>query len=116
PGTETEVEALMKLAAQAGHPAVVLTAAAPTPAAVADALPAARYAHLATHGFFHADDDASAPGSRSEALGAPAPTASPSSRSPLAESGLALSGANAGPAGALTAEEIVGLDLSGTRL
>src|SRR5690606_8692464 len=37
-------------------------------------------------------------------------------RNRRAEGGLALAGANAGPAGSLSAEEIVGLDLSGLRL
>jgi len=39
-----------------------------------------------------------------------------SGRSPLAASGVALAGANAGPAGELTAEELLALPLGGVRL
>src|SRR5690606_37120457 len=124
PGTEAEVEALAALAGAEGFRPTVLTDESATAQAVAAALPGATYAHLATHGFFYGESEAAyaarggAVPTRTEVLGAadvPAADAG-ASRNPLAESGLALAGANDGPGGALTAEELVGLDLSVTRL
>jgi CHAT domain-containing protein len=125
PGTAREVETLAVLAEQEGLDAVVLTGEEPTAGAVAGALRGATYAHLATHGFFYGEPTAAYaarggedPFTRTEVLGGEgAPAADPAAnRNPLAESGLALAGANDGPAGALTAEELVGLDLADTRL
>jgi tetratricopeptide (TPR) repeat protein/CHAT domain-containing protein len=128
PGTAREVEALAALAGQEGLDAVVLTGEGPTAGAVAEALRRATYAHLATHGFFYGESEAAyaargaAPGgaasTRTEVLGGEgAPVVDPAAnRNPLAESGLALAGANEGPGGSLTAEELVGLDLASTRL
>jgi CHAT domain-containing protein/tetratricopeptide (TPR) repeat protein len=123
PGTAQEVEALAALAESQDLAPTVLTGAAPTTAAVSAALPRATYAHLATHGFFYGERAADyearggeAPFARTDVLGAPSTGSPETNRNPLAESGLALAGANASPAGTLTAEELVGLDLSGTRL
>ncbi|MEM8556254.1 MAG: CHAT domain-containing protein [Bacteroidota bacterium] len=121
PGTEAEVEALATIAARTGLNATVLTGAKPTAAAVRATLPGTRYVHLATHGFFEATDPAlemTSP-SRSGTLGDATPEQSEPrglARSPLVESGLAFANANAGPAGRLTAEELVGLDLSSADL
>lgn len=79
----------------------------------------ATYAHLITHGFF-SREAAKASGARGLSLRAsPLEDAAPAdTRNPLIESGIALSGANVrdplalDAKGLLTAEEIVGLDLS----
>jgi CHAT domain-containing protein len=96
-----------------------LTGALADPTAVRAKLPGARFAHLATHGFFAdgtflsalgADPDSFRFGPRGAGAGA--------ARNPLALSGLALAGANrVGPGappdrGLLTAEGIAGLRLS----
>jgi CHAT domain-containing protein/tetratricopeptide (TPR) repeat protein len=115
PGTAREVSAVAALAGRQGLAPTLLTDAAPTPEAVARALPRARYAHLATHGFFFRADEA-AEGTRGfDVVPVGAASAGPS-RNPLAESGLALAGANADPTANLTAEELIGLDLSGVAL
>ncbi|MDX1420912.1 MAG: CHAT domain-containing tetratricopeptide repeat protein, partial [Rubricoccaceae bacterium] len=117
PGTQAEVDALAALARETGRAARVLTGAGATPAAVTRALDGAALAHFATHGFFYGDNATpAAVASRTEVLGAAPGVEAGMVRNPLAESGLALAGANAGPAGSLSAEEIVGLDLSGLGL
>jgi CHAT domain-containing protein len=105
PGTRREVEQVAALARkQAGLEVKALTGAAATTTAVLAEMPKARYAHLATHGFFVE------------------PRAGPkASRSPLALSGLVFAGANRGPDadpdhGLVTAEAIVGLRLDGLEL
>jgi CHAT domain-containing protein len=120
PGTAREAEQVAGQAAARQFPVTPLTGAAASPAAVRAALPAARFAHLATHGFF-AD-----PQFRSvlqvdpqlfemrgrERVGAGA-------LSPLVLSGLVFAGANRPDApgrGLLTGEALVGLDLSGLDL
>ena len=121
PGTAAEVGAVAALADAEGLRATTLTGAAPTPGAVSTALPRVAYAHLATHGFFYGEAEAAyatrggAPSTRTDLLGAPGAASSEANRNPLAESGLALAGAN-DAGGTLTAEELVGLDLTGTRL
>ncbi len=115
PGTASEATAVAVLARDAGLSTQSLTGAAATPAAVTEAARGATYAHLATHGFFYGESRAvyasraggDRPGSGAVNL---------AGRNPLVESGLAFAGANDGPAGQLTAEELVGLDLSQTRL
>jgi CHAT domain-containing protein/tetratricopeptide (TPR) repeat protein len=113
---------------------VLLKGAAATPAALREALPRARYVHLATHGFF------SNPAARSvfQQDGTREPLlqrgfamvgrrATPVGRNPLILSGIVLAGANlqqtqnewgvpVGDDGILTAEEVTALDLSGTEL
>jgi CHAT domain-containing protein len=111
------VEAIAAVAGSEGLRAETLSGAAATPAAVVAALGGAAVAHFATHGFFYGDETTPvAVASRTDLLGAPAGPEADMTRNPLAESGLALAGANAGPAGSLSAEEIVGLDLSGLGL
>jgi CHAT domain-containing protein/Tfp pilus assembly protein PilF len=113
---------------------VVLKGTEATAAALREALPQARYVHLATHGFF-AD-----PAARSvfQQNGASEPLlaggfamagrrAAPVGRNPLIFSGIVLAGANRPPAqnewgvpvgddGILTVEEVAALDLGGTEL
>jgi CHAT domain-containing protein len=120
PGTAREAEQVAAMAATRNLAVTTLTGAAAGPDAVRTALPKARVAHLATHGFF-AD-----PKFRSmmqvdpklfemrgtERVGAGA-------LSPLVLSGLVFAGANRPDApgrGLLTGEAFVGLDLSGLDL
>jgi CHAT domain-containing protein len=118
PGTDRERHLVAALARKAlgAEPRERSGAAASTAQVVAD-LPAVRYAHLATHGFFanpqfqkaaRLDPDLFRPTRSDRQLGA---------RSPLTLSGLVLAGANlqgqeaAPDRGILTAEGIVGLRL-----
>jgi CHAT domain-containing protein len=116
PGTGTEVTAIRRLADSLRTPARTIAGAAATPQAVAEALRTARVAHLATHGFFFGETEA-VYNSRGVVAAAPA-SAVPlqASRNPLAESGLALAGANVTSSGNLTAEDILSLDLRGLEL
>lgn len=93
------------LARSAGGDVVRLTGREASTAAVAERLQRTGYAHLATHGYFAQTRSSDAPGARYL-----------SGRNPLVESGLAFAGANEGPEGTLSAEELVGLDLSGLEL
>lgn len=90
---------------------------------VREALANSTYAHLATHGFFAREP----PGPSNKVAtrfrtAEPDPDQPRSARNPLVESGIALAGANVydpenpRAEGVLTAEEIVGLDLSGCEL
>jgi CHAT domain-containing protein/tetratricopeptide (TPR) repeat protein len=111
PGTASEVAVLRDLATRGGLAVTLSTGAAADKAAVVKAIGAASFAHLATHGFFFREHPSD--GARGAETEAP-----PANRNPLVESGLALAGANLRDAtteearGLLTAEEIVGLDLS----
>lgn len=114
PGTLREVEALAALARRQSIGALLVTGQQATPARIASALPGVRYAHVATHGFFFRET-AGTYGSRGIGItpGANAEqVVTAAVRNPLAESGLALAGANAGPQGSITAEELLGIDLS----
>lgn len=121
-GTAAEVSAIAQIAAQRGIATRTLAGMVPTPREVSIALPQARWAHLATHGFFFREQEAAyasrgAMLTRPEGKGLDSPGRPlAASRTPLAESGLALAGANNGPEGNLTAEQIVGLQLSGVEL
>jgi CHAT domain-containing protein len=128
PATDRERRRVLALAEQAGLKGALSRAgaAAATDQVLAD-LPRARWAHLATHGFFadarfrsaleHSEKEFAPEvlGGRQRRFGAGA-------RSPLALSGLVLAGANRrgkeAPAdgGVLTAEAIAGLDLAGLEL
>lgn len=119
PGTEAEVREIAGLAQGEGLAPLVMTRGAPEPAAVVEALRTARYAHLATHGFFSRESPvayAARAGFEVEDEERPIVEDTVLVRNPLVESGLALAGANAGPEGLLTAEVLVGLELPGTRL
>jgi CHAT domain-containing protein len=123
PGTARELERLAGLAGP--RPVTVLRGADACTARLLADLPRARWAHIATHGFF-ADRDVRSVlrldekdyerGQRGERVGLGA-------RHPLVLSGLVLAGANR-PAkdseqddrGILTAEAIAGLDLDGLEL
>ena len=117
PGSVAEGRAIAAAARAMGIPLEALSGAAATPAAVAAAAPGATYLHVATHGYFGRGR-----GEEQRACGVaslrsmPGFRMSPPGRSPLAMSGLALAGANDGPHGNLSAEEIVGLRLDRTSL
>lgn len=115
PGTGREVRRLETLARAAGFRTVSLTGFEPTRAAVMEALPRARLAHLATHGSFALDEE---PGRTTRdllrVLGRQ-PRHRPG-RNPLLGSALLLARTHGGSNAWITAEELVGLDLSGTTL
>jgi CHAT domain-containing protein len=126
PGTAREVARVAALAKRLSRPPRVVErqgTAAGTGRLLAD-LPGARWAHLATHGYFAAPrsevrkylyrEADFGRGRRGERRGAGA-------RNPLTQSGLVLAGANlprseTGDGGILTAEVIAGLPLDGLEL
>jgi CHAT domain-containing protein/tetratricopeptide (TPR) repeat protein len=124
PGTLREARKLSAL--WDGPEAVLLSGAQANRAAVLRELPRARFAHLATHGYFADRQFRSAFGW--DAAGGPVPAegapaagwgAGATERNPLVLSGLVLAGANRAPAGdggILTGEEVAGLDLSRAEL
>jgi len=118
PATALEVRALEKLARSAHLDVMLLTGQQATKGAVVEKLKSARYAHLATHGFFYAETEASSRVQQIASRGVETATTIKDVRNPLVESGLALAGANERDSstfearGLLTAEELVGLDLS----
>jgi CHAT domain-containing protein len=124
-GTRSELEALT---ASAGpRPVRALTGSAADTARVLDALPQARWAHLATHGFFADPAFRSSLRLDEAAFAHGRDRAAPGSRNPLVLSGLVLAGANLpvakdqdgipqGDGGILTAEAIAGLPLQGLEL
>jgi CHAT domain-containing protein/Tfp pilus assembly protein PilF len=125
PGLEGTRREVQRLRALAGKRDVLLRtgAEAGTDQLLAD-LPKARWAHLATHGFF-ADEKvrpALQLGERDYERGRRGEKVGVGARSPLALSGLVLAGANLEGEGAppdrgiLTAEAIAGLDLDGLDL
>ncbi|HEX2876213.1 MAG TPA: CHAT domain-containing tetratricopeptide repeat protein, partial [Polyangiaceae bacterium] len=117
PGTAGEAAALAKLLPQAK----VLTGVAASESAMAQTH-GPSVLHVATHGFFLADQHVASSGSRGLELELldPAPAAGLRATDPLLRSGLGLAGANlrgAGTAdGILTALEASNLDLWGTKL
>jgi CHAT domain-containing protein len=130
PGTVREQARVQDLAS--GRPVTALTGAAATAARLVTELPKARYAHLATHGFF-AERELSAEHKRQQqelerlrqsyAFTAERglPRVGLGTRSPLAYTGLVLAGANdpasAGPEGGIvTGEALVQLPLEGLEL
>lgn len=116
PGTATEIQSIARLADSLEVPVRSVTGAAATPSAVSTAFDDARIVHLATHGFFFGESE-NVVNSRGVVGVSPTRVApAVSSRNPLAESGLALAGANVNPAGNLTAEQILALDLRGLDL
>jgi tetratricopeptide (TPR) repeat protein len=115
-GATAEARVAAEVLAQMGMDVQPLGGVEATPAAVVRALAGANVAHVATHGFLDTMPD-------TEPVGGSRGTEWPlpdrlvlAGRSPLATNGLALAGANASPAGELTAEEIAGHRLDGLRL
>lgn len=117
PGTSQEVAALGKTIESAR----VIESSAATEEALKKA-EAPLVLHVATHGFFLADDAGGGKGARALELDTgPAPKlVVPERENPLIRSGLALAGANSRKSGSedgvLTALEVSGLDLFGTRM
>lgn len=113
PGTEAEARALKAILKLPD--ARVLMGAQATESALRQAK-GPRILHLATHGFFLADEVHDMPPDGLPAL----ETRGARRENPLIRSGLALAGANRGRAGnndgLLTALEVAGLDLAGTEL
>jgi CHAT domain-containing protein len=132
-GTRHEVNVLEGLATTHDMVTTLLTGAEATKARVTRAMRGATFMHLATHGYFQPKQRAQPSALESQLRGVETfyPHSSPglartadsaATRNPLVESGLALAGANYRDAatmatpGRLTAEELVGLDLSKTEL
>ena len=117
PATGREASTVVQRATAAGFQPTALTGTSPTPESVSRVLPEVAVAHFATHGFFAGDPAVPAGSVRSALLattdGLTAELRSEiAEKAPLIESGIALAGANDGPAGLLTAEELALLDLS----
>lgn len=120
PGTRAEVAAIAGIcSANARAKTAVFGAEAATKAALVANAPRARYLHLATHGWFAADDIAPEPAAARAGVEATLrPDQVVAGVSPGLLCGLALAGANAGrdPSGRVpgivTADELAGLDLS----
>ena len=117
--TSAEVEAIRDMGQRLPAATNVLTLAAAGKAQVIAGLQRATYAHLATHGFFAREVRTATVLAEQERWALPFEGAAPlSTRNPLVESGIALAGANVrdpitfDTKGLLSAEEIVGLDLS----
>ncbi|MBI2301765.1 MAG: tetratricopeptide repeat protein [Armatimonadetes bacterium] len=127
PGTKEEGEQIAVLARAAGGSVEELAGPAATEAKVKAAVRPA-VLHLATHGFFLADMQIQSGPDQGRFIFVPSregPRAGASwSGNPMQRSGLLLAGAArslrgdqaAGEDGILTAEEVVGMDLEGTRL
>jgi len=124
PATDRERQQVVELARKAlAEPPVTRRGRSASTAQLLEDLPGARYAHLATHGFFadaafrsalQVDPDLFDSGGRQERRGG--------ARSPLVLSGLVLAGANregegaAPDRGIITGEGLVGLPLEGLEL
>jgi CHAT domain-containing protein/tetratricopeptide (TPR) repeat protein len=112
-----ECEAVAELYALAtDDEPVVATRAAATKAALTAAAPSARYLHLATHGWFSTSAPAAIEGLGLSSAVLDQMARNAVSRLPETLCGLALAGANSGPEGILTAEELATLDLSNCEL
>jgi CHAT domain-containing protein len=123
PATIQEVNAIEKSALAAGLQVGTLTADKATKASVLSDLNDAAFAHFATHGFFASSQLTLSPNQdRSLRLTQIVSDTKTSERNPLVESGILLSktidshNSNRSDSGRLTAEELVGLDLSGCKL
>ena len=117
--TGAEVETVGNIARRLKSEVKLLTGAAASKSKVVDGLQKAVYAHLATHGFFARGTEGVAATLNAVVRQSPLDNMPrPNERNPLVESGIALAGANArdpltlDAQGLLTAEEIIGLDLS----
>ncbi|MFN8587615.1 MAG: CHAT domain-containing tetratricopeptide repeat protein [Candidatus Eisenbacteria bacterium] len=125
PGTAQEAEQVAQSWRSGGRVARAVTGASATEGVLRHELGGASALHLATHGFFVANDCGVTTGARGIGGLAPAVAAQPAAAADVAEplrlAGLAFAGANhrddapGGDDGILTAEEISSLDLSGIR-
>ena len=129
PATSAEVRAIEKIAMTGGISPTVLTGREPTKERVVKELPTATFVHLATHGFFaNATTQEPSIGIAASSRGSITAVPVSSSRNPLVESGVYLAAPtraeNAGEANspdtigslALTAENLVGLNMSSCNL
>jgi CHAT domain-containing protein/tetratricopeptide (TPR) repeat protein len=126
PGSRREATEIAAAWSAAGAgPSDLLSDRGATEAALKKSLAGRRVIHLATHGFLLGNGCGPTNGLRAVGTLAPAKAAAPAASAltdnPLLLSGLALAGANQGVSarlddedGILTAEEIAGLDLTGT--
>ena len=117
-GTRAEIQALGAFAGNVSLTPVVLDGSAATEATVVDALSGARWVHLATHGIFYSSIQPRA-SSRSLDPSVVVPVEATTARNPMMNSGLAFAGINQQSAaidGYLTAEEMLGIDLSATEM
>jgi CHAT domain-containing protein/tetratricopeptide (TPR) repeat protein len=120
PGTAAEVASVRDLGEHVGLATIVASGQGADKAAVKAALVRADFAHLATHGFFFAERPRAGASRRSAGESASEPAGG--GRNPLVESGIAVTGANRRDSstqeaeGLLTAEELIGVDLSRCRL
>lgn len=117
--TMSEVVTLRSIGERQGFSVVLLTKEEATKEAVTRELARTTIAHLATHGFFYQSRETVEATTIAQVRSSNDQSSTiKSERNPLVESGIALAGANirdaatAGATGLLTAEEIVGLDLS----
>jgi Tfp pilus assembly protein PilF len=107
------------LARQAGLNPTFLRGGAATKQVVIDGMAKASFVHFSTHGFMAGEADLGYSGRNWTITAA---TYNDSTRNPLVQSGIAISGANVRipgtfeAPGVLTAEELTGIDLQGTRL
>lgn len=123
PATLQEVNAIEKSASAAGLEIDAFTSDSATKTSVLASLNDAAFAHFATHGFFASSQPSlSTEQNRALRLAQIATDVKTSERNPLVESGILLSKSidsrnpNRGDSGRLTAEELVGIDLSGCKL
>ncbi len=125
PASAAEAEAIRDLGLREGFDVRLLAGAAASKKEILDRLPQADYVHVATHGFFARSAPAADSADLSAAFGGlrePWMELLGQARNPLAESGIAVAGANRRPSatgestGVLTAEELVGLDLGRVRV
>jgi CHAT domain-containing protein len=121
PGTRVELKQILALAGK--RKAISLQGDQVTWQRLKAELPKARYAHLATHGFFDEkalrDEQKRIKQQRHDwqfQMSRPTERRGLGTRSPLGFTGLALAGANAGPEGIATGEALVELPLENLRL
>ncbi len=123
PGSAKEVESVKTIASRQGFQVDILRGGEAGKTEVLRSLPHANYIHIATHGFFSKSSPTMSTSELFEGgLREPWMELVGKTRNPLAESGLVLAGANRRPSipeesrGLLTAEELIGVDLSQARL
>jgi CHAT domain-containing protein/tetratricopeptide (TPR) repeat protein len=120
--TGKEVDAVKILSERVGITSTTLTEGRATKTAVLSSISDFGYIHLATHGFFFNDTEATGPSRSAASRSVWIENGGSAGRNPLVESGIALAGANLSDAttletpGLLTAEELVGINLSRVNL